>query len=85
VPEGAPALNVVAETGPDFGARQNAIAIKSGRERPAAFAAAVPGYWYWVERDDDESKVALMALTMLYRLLESGAPGNLPVLTIPAG
>lgn len=38
VPEGAPALNVVAETGPDFGGRQNAIAIKSGRERPAAVA-----------------------------------------------
>lgn len=87
VPEGAPALKVALDTGTGSEARQNAIAIKSGRERPVAAAAAVPygGYWYWVERDDDESKVTLMALTMLYRLLESGSPGNLPVLTIPAG
>lgn len=63
------------------------LSIRSGKERPKAAAAAVPygGYWYWVEREDRESKVTLMALTMLYRLLESGTPGNLPVLTIPAG
>jgi hypothetical protein len=87
VPDGAPALKVVVDTGSASDARQNAIAIKSGRTRPSAAAAAVPygGYWYGVERDDDESKVTLMALTMLYRLLESGSPGNLPVLTIPAG
>ena len=61
--------------------------VRSGRERPPSAAAIVPygGYWYWVDNTDDESKVTLMALTVLYRLLESGSPGNLPVLTIPAG
>lgn len=85
VPEGAPALNVAPGPGP--GAAQPAIAIKSGKERPKDAAAAVPygSHWYWVDRDDDASKVTLMAFTMLYRLLESGTPGNLPVLTIPAG
>lgn len=85
VPEGAPALKADSGTGPN--ATQPGIAIRSGRERPRTAAAAVPygGYWYWIERNDDESKVTLMAFTMLYRLLESGVPGNLPVLTIPAG
>ena len=85
VPEGAPALKVAPGAG--AGTMQPAIAIRSGKERPKAAAAAVPygGYWYWVDRDDDVSKVTLMGFTMLYRLLESGSPGNLPVLTIPAG
>jgi len=66
---------------------QPVMSIKSGRERPKAVAVAVPyaGHWYWIDRDDVKSRVILMALTMLYRLLESGTPGNLPVLTIPAG
>ena len=85
VPDGAPALKVV--PGKSSGAMQPAIRINSGKERPRSASAAVPygGYWYWVDRDDDVSKVTLMGFTMLYRLLESGAPGNLPVLTIPAG
>lgn len=43
------------------------------------------GAWFWIEEQDRQSKATLMALAILYRLLESGSPGNLPILTIPAG
>lgn len=85
VPDGAAKF---AATGvADIRGGQPTIAIRSGVKKPETSAAAVPyaGHWYWIERDDQESKVTLMAFTMLYRLLESGTPGNLPVLTIPAG
>jgi hypothetical protein len=85
-PEGAGALPIEVQS--DSSIWQPTIRVRAGKQRPAtAVAAVVPygGYWYWIDRDDGESRVTLMALTMLYRLLESGTPGNLPVLTIPAG
>jgi hypothetical protein len=85
VPEGA--MKFAAPDVADIRGDQPTIAIRSGLKRPENAAAAVPyaGHWYWIDREDQESKVTLMAFTMLYRLLESGTPGNLPVLTIPAG
>jgi hypothetical protein len=63
------------------------VTVHSGRERPKSASTAVTygGYWYWIESEDTHSRVILMAMTMFYRLLESDSPGNLPVLTIPAG
>lgn len=85
VPQGA--ARFAAPDVADIRGDQPTIAIHSGLKKPETAASAVPygGHWYWIERDDQESKVTLMAFTMLYRLLESGTPGNLPVLTIPAG
>jgi len=84
VPDGVTQIGPAA---PEADPRMPEINVHSGRERPksAAIAVSYGGYWYWVDSEDAESRVVLMALTMLYRLLESDAPGNLPVLTIPAG
>ncbi|HVY05652.1 MAG TPA: hypothetical protein VHB46_06710 [Burkholderiales bacterium] len=83
VPDGTAGLGKTEDDAPGI----PSIQVRSGRERPKSAAVAVPygGYWFWIEGDDTGSKVTLMALTVLYRLLESGSPGNLPVLTIPAG
>ena len=63
------------------------MAIRAGKDRPQQAAVAVPysGNWFWIDANDRESKLTMMALSLFYRLLESGNPGNLPVLTIPAG
>ncbi|HEX4987044.1 MAG TPA: hypothetical protein VFV71_13360 [Burkholderiales bacterium] len=80
-------LTRIGPPAPDDGHKTPTISVHSGRDRPKTATTAVPygGHWYWIDGDDAESRVTLMAMTMLYRLLESDAPGNLPVLTIPAG
>jgi hypothetical protein len=85
IPDGAGALRIDIQE--DASIWQPTMKVHGGKDRPKNAAAAVPygGHWYWIDRDDGESRVTLMMLTMLYRLLESGTPGNLPVLTIPAG
>jgi hypothetical protein len=40
-------------------------------------------YWYWIEREDLESKKTLAAVTLLMHFLESGAGKSTPILTIP--
>lgn len=79
------AANAFGETLPV--ADEPGITVRSGREQPKSGTVAVPygGHWYWIEPGDYKSRMTLMGLTIIYRLLESGSPSNLPVLTIPAG
>ncbi|KAF0812097.1 hypothetical protein IGB42_03374 [Andreprevotia sp. IGB-42] len=60
--------------------------IHSGETQPADAAVSVRyrSHWYWIAADDRRSKTIMMAMAVIYRLLESGNQGNAPLLTLPA-
>jgi hypothetical protein len=62
------------------------VAIHSGADRPSSAYAAVryQGTWFWIGNDDFAAKRAFTFLMMFFALAETGAPGQAPVLTIPA-
>ena len=62
------------------------VAIHSGAERPNSTYAAVQyrGAWYWIDDHDFAAKRAFTFLMFFFSLAETGVPGQVPVLTIPA-
>jgi hypothetical protein len=67
-------------------ARQTAVRIHSGTEKPTdAFAAVFyRGHWFWIDDGDRQTKRALTAVMFFFTLESSGGAENLPLVTIPA-
>jgi hypothetical protein len=65
---------------------QQAVRIKSSKEKPSNTYAAVRyrDYWFWVDNRDLQSKRALTAVMFFFTLSESGGNERLPLITIPA-
>ncbi len=63
------------------------VTIHSGTERPekAQVAVAYDGHWFWIDRNDLESKLHFAYLLAIIRTSSGGESGNGPVLTIPTG
>lgn len=60
--------------------------IHSGTSKPDDVYAAVRyrDHWFWVDESDWQSKRALTAVIFFFTLADTGASGNLPLVTIPA-
>lgn len=65
---------------------QQRARIHSGTEKPGDAFAAVRyrDHWFWVDESDWQSKRALTAVIFFLTLADTGASGNLPLITIPA-
>jgi hypothetical protein len=65
---------------------QAAVRIHSGKNKPASAYAAVRyrDHWFWIEDGDWQTKRALTAIMFFFTLAETGDPGKLPLITIPA-
>jgi len=61
--------------------------VDSSKHRPrdAEVAIFYRGYWFFVRRDDVDSRSALAVLEVLFSLQESDDPTAGPILTLPAG
>lgn len=61
------------------------IVVLSGRALPPRVLVAVRhlGYWFWLPPGDFESKATFASISVLLRVLQTGAPGQAPMLTIP--
>jgi hypothetical protein len=66
--------------------RQQSVRIHSGKEKPANAFAAVHyrDHWFWIDDGDWRTKRALTAVMFFFTLAETGDPGKLPLITIPA-
>ena len=66
--------------------RKEAVRIYSGKDKPVEPFAAVRyrGHWFWIDDGDWITKRALTAVMFFFTLAETGTPGNLPLITIPA-
>ena len=64
----------------------NTVHIFSGRTKPSDTFAAVHyrDHWFWVDQSDWRTKRALTAVVFFFTLAETGDPGKLPLITIPA-
>jgi hypothetical protein len=62
------------------------VRIHSGKNKPAAAFAAVRyrDHWFWIDDGDWKTKRALTAVMFFFTLAETGDPGKLPLITIPA-
>ena len=62
------------------------IQVHSGKDRPSHAYTAVQyrEHWYWIDDDDLRTKRALSAIVFFFTLAETGEPGALPLITIPA-
>jgi hypothetical protein len=67
-------------------AQRTKVRIHSGKNKPAAAFAAVRyrDHWFWIEDGDWQTKRALTAVMFFFTLAETGDPGKLPLITIPA-
>lgn len=76
-----PAIETVAQTG-----KPPPVQVHSGKEKPADAFAAVHyrDHWFWVDDRDWRTKRALTAVMFFFTLAETGDPGKLPLITIPA-
>ena len=61
--------------------------VASQKHRPRDAEVAVPyrGYWFYIPRDDVNSRSALAVLEILFSLQESDEKASGPVLTLPVG
>jgi hypothetical protein len=60
--------------------------IRSGPAKPerAYVAVQYQGQWFWVDGSDWQAKRALTAVMFFFTLADTGNPGQLPLVTIPA-
>jgi hypothetical protein len=67
-------------------AQRTKVRIHSGKNKPATAFASVPyrDHWFWIEDGDWQTKRALTAIMFFFTLAETGEPGKLPLITIPA-
>ncbi len=66
--------------------RLQPVRIHSGKDRPADAFTAVRyrESWFWIDDGDPATKRALAAIMYFFTLGDTGAPENLPLITIPA-
>jgi len=66
--------------------RPEAVRIHSSKDKPASPFAAVRyrDHWFWIDDGDWRTKRALTAVMFFFTLAETGDPGKLPLITIPA-
>ena len=66
--------------------RRDSVRIHSGKDKPSAVFAAVHyrGHWFWIDDGDWQTKRAMTAIMFFFTLAETGEPGKLPLITIPA-
>jgi len=66
--------------------REPLIRIHATRDPPDDGYASVPyrDHWFWIDDRDLRSKRTFSLLMMLFTLTDTGEPGNLPLITIPA-
>lgn len=72
---------------PAFASEERApLRVRSAASPPADPFTAVRygGYWFWIERNDLESKRAFSFLIGLFNFMETGKAETLPLVTIPA-
>ena len=64
-----------------------ALAVSARELRPIEPFVAVEyrGTWYWIDDRDYASKRVFSTLMLLLNLVDKGAEGQLPVITIPTG
>ncbi len=67
-------------------AAEQAVRVRSGKEKPAHAFVAVryQDYWFWIEDSDWQTKRALTAVMFFFTLAETGSSDKLPLITIPA-
>ncbi|MEA3292036.1 MAG: hypothetical protein U9Q71_07030 [Pseudomonadota bacterium] len=63
------------------------LRIRSQSEPPEDAFVAVPyaNHWFWIDNKDLRSKRALTFMMILFSLAETGAPAQVPVVTVGAG
>ncbi len=61
------------------------VASRKHRPRDAEVAVHYRGYWFFIPRQDVDSRSVLAILEILFALQESGETTGGPVLTLPAG
>ena len=68
------------------GTRHQAVQIHSGKEKPTDTFAAVQyrGHWFWIDDGDRQTKRVMTAIMFMFTLADTGDPGKLPLITIPA-
>jgi hypothetical protein len=66
--------------------RADIVRIHSGKDKPAHAFVAVRyrDHWFWIDDGDFQTKRALTAVMFFFTLAETGDPGKLPLITIPA-
>lgn len=64
---------------------QALLRVQSGADRPHDTYVAVlyEGSWFWIANDDWRSKRTFVSILFLFTLADTGAPANMPTLTIP--
>jgi len=62
------------------------VRVHSSKEKPAEAYAAVHyrDHWFWIDDRDWRTTRALTAIMFFFTLAETGAPEQLPLITIPA-
>ena len=63
------------------------VSVKTSDSPPTAAFVSVryAGHWFYIDARDLRSKSTFSSLSVIMRLLESGPPGQVPLLTIPTG
>jgi hypothetical protein len=61
------------------------VAAQKHRPRDAEVAVPYRGYWFYIPREDVNSRSVLAVLEILFALQESDERPSGPVLTLPAG
>jgi hypothetical protein len=62
-----------------------AVGYQKHRPRDAEVAVHYRGYWFYIARDDVNSRAVLAVLEILFSLQDSDEKSSSPVLTLPAG
>ena len=65
---------------------QQAVRIRSGKDKPESAFAAVHyrDYWFWIDDTDWRTKRAMTAVMFFFTLADTGSNDKLPLITIPA-
>lgn len=63
------------------------IRVRCGPDKPenAFTAVKYEGHWFWIEKNNFQSKRTFAFLMILFSLTETGGKEGLPLVTIPAG
>jgi hypothetical protein len=61
------------------------IASQKQKPRDAEVAVKYRGYWFWIPKDDVDSRAILAILEILFSLQDADDTNASPVLTLPAG
>ena len=62
-----------------------AVSAREVRPHEPFVAVEYRGTWYWIDDRDYASKRVFSTMMLLLNLVDKGAEGQLPVITIPTG